>query len=140
MAEARFSGLFGGLITHRKRWDTFNASHGKRLLKKPSPFARWVSSEYPSDRGSSTSAAAAAATRGCSPAPAAPVIGVDYTLGAVMRAQPVGRARAPNASFEPLNFYDTRAALAMGVRLSREDGPVDVYARFVLHALEDLGA
>lgn len=137
--KRRFSGFFGGLITHRKRWDAFNASHGKRLLKKPSPFARWVNSEFPSDAtlvdvgcgGGRDSRLFARTGRN--------VIGVDYSLGAVLRAHRWAARRAPNASFEPLNFYDTRAALAMGARLSREGRPVDIYARFLLHALEDRG-
>ncbi len=137
--KRRFSGFFGGLITHRKRWDAFNASRGKRLLKNPSPFARWVNSEFAS--------ASTLVDAGCGGGrdtrlfarTGRPVIGVDYSLGAVLRANRWAARRAPNASFELLNFYDTRAALAMGARLSRHDHPLDLYARFVLHALEDRG-
>ena len=104
--KRRFSGFFGGLITHRKRWDAFNASHGKRLLKKPSPFARWVNTEFPSEAmlvdagcgGGRDSRVFARRGRA--------VIGVDYSLGAVLRANRWAARRAPNASFEPLNFYD----------------------------------
>ncbi|KAA1427123.1 class I SAM-dependent methyltransferase [Nocardioides antri] len=137
--KRRFSGFFGGLITHRKRWDAFNASHGKRLLKKPTPFARWVSSEFPSDAllvdvgcgGGRDSRFFARQGRD--------VLGVDYSLGSVLRANRWAARRAPNAHFEPLNFYDARAALAMGARLSRQDRPIDLYARFFLHAVEDRG-
>lgn len=137
--KRRFSGFFGGLITHRKRWDAFNASQGKRLLKTPSPFARWVAEEYPSDAtlvdvgcgGGRDARLFARAGR--------TVLGVDYSLGAVLRANRWAARRAPHATFEPLNFYDTRAALAMGARLCREDTPVDIYARFFLHAIEDRG-
>ncbi len=137
--KRRFSGFFGGLITHRKRWDAFNGSRGKRMLKKASPFARWVNEEFPSEAmlvdagcgGGRDSRLFARAGR--------PVLGVDYSLGAVLRANRWAARRAPNASFEPLNFYDGRAALAMGARLSRADHPVDLYAQFLLHALEDRG-
>lgn len=137
--KRRFSGFFGGLITHRKRWDAFNASKGKRLLKQPSPFARWVNSEFPSDATLVDAGCGGGRDSRLFARSGRPVIGVDYSLGAVLRANRWAERRAPNASFEPLNFYDTRAALAMGARLSRLDHPVDLYARFLLHALEDRG-
>ena len=42
-------------------------------------------------------------------------------------------------SFQVINLYDAREVMTLGVRLSRLDTPADLYARFVLHALEDLG-
>lgn len=137
--KRRFSGFFGGLITHRKRWDAFNASQGKRLVKKPSPFARWVNTEYPSDAVLVDAGCGGGRDSRLFARTGRPVVGVDYSLGAVLRANRWAAKRAPQATFEPLNFYDTRAALAMGARLSRTDGPVDLYARFLLHALEDRG-
>ncbi|MDZ5621225.1 class I SAM-dependent methyltransferase [Nocardioides bizhenqiangii] len=137
--KRRFSGFFGGYITHRKRWDAFNASHGKRLVKKPSPFAHWVHSEFPSDATIVDAGCGGGRDSRLFARSGRTVLGVDYSLGAVMRANRWAARRATNASFEPVNFYDTRAVLAMGARLSREERPVDVYARFLLHALEDRG-
>lgn len=135
----RFGGFFGGLMTHRKRWDAFHASHGRRLQRNPSPFARWVHSEYPSDATLVDAGCGGGRDSRLFARGGRPVLGVDYSVGAVLRANQWAARRAPNAHFEPLNFYDSRAALAMGARLSREEQPVDVYARFLLHALEDRG-
>ncbi|MEZ0579221.1 LicD family protein [Nocardioides sp. MH1] len=135
----RIGGWFGGLRTHRKQWDTFYAAHRSAVPTKPSPFARWVQDTYPSDRplvdvgaGNARDARWFARTTG------RPVTAIDYTIGAMLRAQ----RRASDAlplSFEVLNLYDARESLGLGVRLSRSEQPPDVYARFLLHALEDVG-
>jgi SAM-dependent methyltransferase len=137
--KRRFSGFFGGLITHRKRWDAFNSSQGKRLARNPSPFARWVDKEFPSDATIVDAGCGGGRDSRLFARSGRAVLGVDYSLGSVMRGNRWAARKAPNATFEALNFYDTRAALAMGARLSREEHPVDLYARFLLHALEDRG-
>jgi hypothetical protein len=38
-----------------------------------------------------------------------------------------------------INFYDLREVLATGVRLSRTKEPVDLYARFTMHAMDEVG-
>ncbi|KAA1421070.1 class I SAM-dependent methyltransferase [Nocardioides humilatus] len=135
----RIGGWFGGLRTHRKQWDTFYAAHRSALPTKPSPFARWVREHYPSDRpmvdigaGNARDARWFARTTG------RPVTAIDYTIGAMLRAQRRVSDSVP-LSFEVLNLYDAREALGLGVRLSRLETPADVYARFLLHALEDVG-
>ena len=135
----RIGGWFGGLRTHRKQWDTFYAAQRSVLPTKPSSFARWVREHYPSDRplvdigaGNARDARFLARTTG------RPVTAIDYTIGAMLRAQ----RRLPDGvplTFEVLNLYDAREALGLGVRLSRLETPADIYARFVLHALEDVG-
>jgi hypothetical protein len=135
----RIGGWFGGLRTHRKQWDMFYGSHKSSLPTKPSSFAKWVAERYPSDRPLlDIGAGNARDSRWFARKTGRPVTAVDYTIGAMVRAQRRVHDTLP-LSFEIINLYDAREVLALGVRLSRLDEPADLYARFVLHALEDLG-
>jgi SAM-dependent methyltransferase len=135
----RLTGWFGGLITHRKHWDSFYSQHREELPKGPTRFARWVAQEYPGTRpvvdlGCGTGRDAlwfAEAGRR--------VHAFDYNTSVVKHGNTRAQARGLDAEFHVVNLYDTRAVLAWGARLAREDEPVDVYARFLLHALEDAG-
>lgn len=135
----RFGGWYGGMMANRKHWDSFNATAPRRVTWRPTPFARWVAKAYPSTQpmfeiGSGTGRDALwFAKRG------RPMLGIDYSTGAVTRARRRTRRRGFPAEFEMVSLYDTRATLALGARLSREDTPSDVYARFILHALTDPG-
>ena len=135
----RIGGWFGGLRTHRKQWDTFYGAHKGSLPNKASSFAKWVADTYPSDRPLyDIGAGNARDARWFAKSTGRDVTAVDYTIGAMMRAQ----RRAPDSlplSFQVINLYDAREVMTLGVRLSRLDTPADLYARFVLHALEDLG-
>ena len=98
--KRRFSGFFGGLITHRKRWDAFNASHGKRLVKNPSPFGRWVNSEFPSDATIVDAGCGGGRDSRLFARSGRAVLGLDYSLGAVLArtgGQP-GGLRTPASS------------------------------------------
>lgn len=135
----RIGGWFGGLRTHRKQWDTFYGAHRSSLPTKPSSFAKWVAAEYPSDRPLiDVGAGNARDARWFAKRTGREVTAVDYTIGAMLRAQRRASDSLP-LSFQVANLYDAREVLALGVRLSRLDEPADVYARFLLHALEDLG-
>ncbi|MGH3361678.1 MAG: LicD family protein [Nocardioides sp.] len=136
----RFGGWFGGLMTHRKYWDSFDSKFRGQVPKGPSPFARWVAAEYPSTRplvdvgtGTGRDAKWFAGHEGRR------VRAIDYTVSAVNRGRRISRRRKIPASFEVVNLYDTRAVLALGARLSREEQPVDLYARLLLQALERPG-
>jgi hypothetical protein len=136
----RLGGWFGGLMTHRKHWDSFNGKGASQVPDTPTPFARWVAKEYPSDRplvdlgtGTGRDALWFAGKRGRR------VVGVDYTVVAVNRGNRRSRRHDLPATFELVNLYDARAALALGARLSREESGVDLYARFTLHALDRPG-
>ena len=136
----RLGGWFGGLMTHRKHWDSFNARAPKQVPGAPTPFAHWVADEFPSTRtlvdlGTGTGRDALWFARHRQRR----VIAVDYSVGAVNRGARRSRNQNLPASFELLNLYDTRAVLAMGARLSREEVPVDLYARFTLHDLDSPG-
>jgi hypothetical protein len=134
----RIGGWFGGLRTHRKQWDTFYAAHRSAIPQKPSPFARWVGRHYPSDRPLVDLGAGNARDARWFARRGRPVTAVDYTIGAMLRA---GRRVRPGTplSFEVINLYDARQVMSLGYRLSRLDSPADLYARFLLHALEDVG-
>ena len=128
------------MSTHRKYWDQFDAKLRDEVPSDPTPFARWVAEKYPSTRplvdlGSGTGRDALwfAGDQNRS------VIAVDYLVGAMRRGDRASSARQVPAAFEVLNLYDTRAVLALGARLSREEEPVDLYARFLMHALEPHG-
>lgn len=135
----RLGGWFGGLMTHRKHWDSFNAKAPRLVPGAPTKFAHWVSTEFPSTRplvdlGTGTGRDALWFAR-----QHRDVIAVDYSVRAVNRGAKRSRAQHLPASFELLNLYDTRAALTLGARLSRREVPVDLYARFTLHALDTPG-
>ena len=136
----RFGGWFGGLMTHRKYWDSFDSKFRSEVPRGPSPFARWVAAEYPSRRplvdigtGTGRDGLWFARRR------RRPVVAIDYSVSAVNRGRRISKKRELPASFEVLNLYDTRAVLALGARLSREEQPVDLYARLLLGALEAPG-
>jgi len=136
----RLGGWFGGLMTNRKHWDSFDSKHRQDVPAGPSPFARWVAAEYPSTRplvdvGTGTARDA----RWFAGKQKRRVIAVDYCLSSVTRGRRRARAGRLPAAFEVVNLYDARAVLALGARLSREEVPVDLYARFMLHALEPTG-
>jgi hypothetical protein len=132
----RFNGWFGGLKSHRKHWDTFYNAVGRRLPTGPSPFARWVAQEHPSDRplvdvgaGNGRDALWFARETGRT------VKGVDYSMGVTKRNQRTAASQGLPVTFDVVNLYDLREVLALGTRLARQDPPVDLYARFTMHAL-----
>ena len=136
----RLGGWFGGLLTYHKHWDSFSARAHRQVPNGPTPFARWVAAEYPSTRplvdlGTGTGRDALWFARRHQ----RPVTGVDYSIGAVNRAARRRRTSRLPVRFELVNLYDTRAILAFGARLSREELPVDLYARFTFHALNGPG-
>lgn len=133
----RLGGWFGGLMTHRKFWDTFNAKARREVPDEPTSFARWVAEQYPTDRplvdlGTGTGRDALWFASDHRPH----VIAVDYSVGAVQRGATAGNDRELPVTFELLNFYDARATLTLGARLSRSEVPVDLYCRFTLHTLD----
>jgi SAM-dependent methyltransferase len=137
----RFGGWFGGLKSHRKQWDTFYAGGQRRKVPTtPSAFARWVAAEHPSSRplvdlGSGTGRDALWFAR----EHGRRVTGLDYSFSTVRRCnQKAARKHLP-AEFEVLNFYDLRPVLTLGALLAREEEPADLYARFLLHALDPAG-
>ena len=136
----RINGWFGGLITHRKHWDTFYSQQRQRVPKGPSPFARWVADSYPSDLplvdvgcGTARDSLWFAVKHGRT------VTGLDYNAGVLRRATTRSERRGVIADFHLANLYDTRAVLTWGAILASREDPCDVYARFTLHSLSEPG-
>jgi hypothetical protein len=106
----RLGGWFGGLMTHRKHWDSFDSKQRQQVPLEPSPFARWVAAEYPSTRplvdvgtGTGRDGRWFAREQGRR------VTAVDYCVSAVNRGKRLARASGLTATFEVVNLYDTRA-------------------------------
>lgn len=136
----RLGGWYGGLMKSRKHWDSFNAHARKQIPNEPTPFALWVAQSYPSERPLVDVGTGTARDARWFAGNGRRVLGIDYSSGAVTRARRSGHEKEEvSAKFEILNLYDTRATLALGARLSRDPEPVDVYARFMIHALGDDG-
>jgi hypothetical protein len=136
----RFGGWFGGLMTHRKHWDHFSSKVARQVPHEPTLFARWVADRYPSDRhlidlgaGTGRDAFWFANHHGRS------VTALDYCVSAVNRGNRRARRRNLPVTFDVVNLYDNRAVLTLGAQLSRLEEPVDLYARFTLHAMEKPG-
>jgi SAM-dependent methyltransferase len=135
----RLGGWYGGMMMNRKHWDIFNATAPKRVSWQPTPFAEWVAKSYPSTRpifeiGSGTGRDALwFAQHGRQ------VLGIDYSTDTVGRARRRAARDDLPVEFKAVSLYDTRATLALGAQMARGEAPVDVYARFILHALTDPG-
>jgi hypothetical protein len=129
----RLNGWFGGLRTNRKHWDAFYSRAGRTLPTKPSAFARWVGSEFPSERplvdlgAGNLRDARWFATNG-----RPEVLAVDYSGGAMRLGPPPGKL----VTRQLINLNDIRHVMSLGVRLSRSEQPVDLYGRFLLHSLD----
>lgn len=138
----RFSGWYGGLVSGRKHWDAFGARAAKLVPDEPTPFARWVAENYPSSRpvvdlGAGTGRDSLWFAESCG----RPCTAVDYSPRSLTRTLRQHRAdtREEPVTVENLNLHDLRAVLALGARLSRTEEPVDLYARFLLHAIHPQG-
>jgi SAM-dependent methyltransferase len=135
----RLNGWFGGLITHRKHWDSFYAQHRAEVPPEATTFAEWVTREYPTSRplvdlGCGTGRDAFWFAR-----QGRHVYAFDYNMSVIRRGNHRSKRHGASAEFHLVNLYDTRAALAWGALLSREEEPVDLYARFLWHALDEPG-
>jgi SAM-dependent methyltransferase len=135
----RFRGLFGGDRLHVNYWDGFYATKADKVPSEPSAFARWVAErdDPPSslvDIGSGTGRDALwLASQGIE------VLGCDYSPVAVRYASAHAEERGCSATFRQLDLYDLREMLSVGALLGHEATRDAVYARFLVHALEDAG-
>jgi hypothetical protein len=135
----RLNGWFGGLVSYRKKWDSIHAAARHEKLPGPSTFARWVQEEHRGTRP--------LVDLGCGSGRDAlwfakqgrEVLGLDYSWGALKRAERVSERRGLPARFASVNLYDTRAVLAWGAVLARRAEPVDLYGRDVVAALDEPG-
>jgi SAM-dependent methyltransferase len=125
---------------HLAYWESFYASAASgRVPRDASSFAHWVAEQeqVPGplvDVGSGTGRDAIwFARRGYR------TVGLDYAASAVHFASSRAEEEDADARFERLNLYHSDEVKELGTRLAAHLAPRVVYARFVVHALEDVG-
>jgi SAM-dependent methyltransferase len=135
----RLKGLMRGERKHEPYWQTFYSTKATRVPAEPSSFARWVA-ELPTpptsvlDVGCGTGRDSVwLAEQGLE------VLGCDYSRAAVTFAEQRARELDCPVEFRRLNLYDLRELLVVGALLARERSVDGVYARFLVHALEEDG-
>jgi SAM-dependent methyltransferase len=136
----RLDGWTRGNIHNRGHWWPFYDSRSSAdVPEQPSPFARWVREREPElplliDIGTGTGRDALWFAREGQRS-----LGLDYVPTAVGRAGFIAERDGIPGTFETFNLYDVRQVLAMGARLAHREEPATIYARFLVHALEDEG-
>ncbi len=138
--KRRIMGWFGGLNAHRKHWDGFYNKQLEAVPTAASSFARWVQEEYPStstlvDLGCGSNRDALFFAREHE----RHVLGVDFATRPIRLGRRAARSQELDAEFALVNLYDLRAVVTLGARLSRSEEPVDLYGRFLMHALQPDG-
>ena len=125
---------------HRGYWESFYTSDaGARVPRNASSFAQWVADreQVPGplvDVGSGTGRDAIwFARRGFR------TVGLDYAESAVRFASSRADEEKTGARFERLNLYHSNEVEELGTKLAADLTPHVVYARFLVHALEDDG-
>jgi SAM-dependent methyltransferase len=135
----RIGGWFGGLRAHRKPWDAFYATAGKKLTRDPSPFAPWVQQRDPSDRAVLDVGAGNLRDSYYFARLGRSVTALDYSMGVMERTVRDAGPDDPVLAIAPVNLNDTREVLALGTELARRDELTDVYCRLTLDAVEPVG-
>ncbi len=136
----RLDGWTRGNTSNRGHWWPFYfGKAGSTVSEQPSPFAEWVHEREPAeaaivDIGSGTGRDSLWFAR-----QGHDVLGMDYIPAATDRAGRTAAAEGIPARFKTLNLYDVRQVLGMGGELAHHDVPPTLYARFLIHALEDAG-
>lgn len=135
----RIGGYMRGERRHVSYWQKFYESKAHSVPTEPSPFAEWVAAYTPRPRalvdiGSGTGRDSLwLAEQGID------VLGCDYSDAGVAFAEARAAERGVDASFRRLNLYDLRQMLSAGALLAHDRATDAVYARFLVHALEDEG-
>jgi len=140
LSTRRFlAGHMRGERRHQKYWDTFYRNQADRVSREPSPFAEWVAAREP-DRGELIDIGSGTgrdslwfSSQGFT------TLGCDYSQAGVHYASAQARKRGLSAEFEHLNLYDLRHVVVKGARFAHERSTDVVYARFLVHAMEDYG-
>jgi SAM-dependent methyltransferase len=136
----RLDGWMRGNTLNRNHWWPFYFGRaGATVSEQPSPFAEWVheresGSQAIVDIGSGTGRDSLWFAR-----QGRDVLGFDYIPAATERAGKTAVAEGLPARFQTFNLYDLRQVLAAGGELAHRDQSPTLYARFLVHALEDAG-
>ncbi|CAN5172456.1 hypothetical protein BH09ACT11_BH09ACT11_02950 [soil metagenome] len=136
----RLAGWFGGLTPNRSSWDVFYGKRRGEIPQQRTDFAAWVQRNYRTGRplidlgaGTARDALWFANRRGRR------VLALDYSLGVLNRASRKASAEVVERSrleFRDFNLNDTRQVLSLGTEVSRWPRPVDLYGRFLWHAVD----
>ena len=136
--------MFTGTITtgaqHRDYWDGFYAgSASGRVPEQPSAFAEWVESQLPAGRevvelGFGTGRDSLYFAR-----QGRPVQGFDFAESAVAHARTRADEQRLTSRFDVLDLYDDPGVTRVVTSLSSPTTTRAVYARFLVHSLEDAG-
>ncbi|MGH3504478.1 MAG: methyltransferase domain-containing protein [Nocardioidaceae bacterium] len=139
--KRRFIGWFGSGMKHRRYWNRlYKGMLDLDVPEEHSPFAEWVlpqldGTEVLLDVGCGNGRDTLwLAEQGVT------TVGLDYSPGAVSRCRTRVAQEAATADFDTLNLYDLREVLGKGALMARRlPRPRALYARFMLHTLEDDG-
>ncbi len=132
------NGFMRGERRHLRRWlELYDGA--KCPPTQQSPFAEWVAGAGPLPRSlvdvgcGNGRDALWFAGQGVS------VVGCDYAATALAKAEAAAAQEGSGATFRRANLYDLRSVLTTPALLGRDHAPDAVYARFLVHALEDDG-
>jgi SAM-dependent methyltransferase len=135
-----FTGSVSTDTRHRDYWDGFYAgSASGRVPAQPSAFAEWVDRQLPAaqevvELGFGTGRDSLFfARQGRS------VHGFDFAESAVAHARRQAVEHAPTSRFSVLDLYDDLEVARVAEALSSGTVARAVYARFLVHSLEDAG-
>lgn len=136
----RLRGWFGGVRTNRRDWGrSYGPAGPADRRSEPSGLARAIHAQTPASvlvvdvgcgDGVDTLWLARQGRR---------VLGLDYAAAGLRRARSVATDERLTATFEPLNLYDARQALARGALLARSRAPIVVLARNLFDAVDEAG-
>lgn len=133
-----------GYGRHRQHWDRFyQGTYGVTAPEEPSLFARWVA-----ERCEQGEPRPLVVDMGCGNGRDTAlfvdlghqVLGLDYSYAALAAAHDLlgeHGDRAERATLRALDLNDARATLVHGAELAQADRPVVLYARFLIHAVDD---
>jgi SAM-dependent methyltransferase len=134
----RLDGWTRGNVSNRDHWWPFYfGSGGRTVSDQPSPFATWVHEREPGsaaivDIGSGTGRDSLWFAR-----QGHDVLGLDYIPAATELSGKAAAAEGLPARFVTFNLHDVRQVLAMGGELAHREEPPVLYARFLVHAVQD---
>ncbi len=125
---------------HRDYWHSFYAGRASQgVPDEPSDFARWVEAQLPAGQevvelGFGTARDSLFFAR-----QGRPVLGLDFADSAVEHATSQASADSLAARFDVLDLYDEAAVDRVASTLTAEPRDRAVYARFLVHSLEEPG-
>lgn len=135
----RMSGLFRGERKNIAYWQGFYKTKADAVPTDPSSFARWVAGLEPRPRSLVDVGCGTGRDSVWLAGQGIDVLGCDYSSAGLSYAAGRARDEGVELSLRRLNLYDLRQSLTTGALLA-QDRPTDaVYARFLVHALDEEG-